>query len=164
MTFGGLPAAGNALLFEDKAEVVFSGTEADYGLLLHVKAHNRLRSVDPVLVHTPHHVVQNNFCGSKSHTITSLSRMNFRRLTPIHFPYRCHGLIAPSSPPISSQIFEDGFFPDKDLAAAGSFKLEVINEQPAAAAAAADYESVVCNLDYRGRVEVRDSEYGVLRS
>ena len=51
MTFGGLPAAGNALLFEDKAEVVFSGTEADYGLLLHVKAHNRLRSVDPVLVH-----------------------------------------------------------------------------------------------------------------
>ena len=72
--------------------------------------------------------------------------------------------LPPSSPPISSQIFEDGFFPDKDLAAAGSFKLEVINEQPAAAAAAADYESVVCNLDYRGRVEVRDSEYGVLRS
>ena len=69
-----------------------------------------------------------------------------------------HNLID-SSVPSLTQIFEDAFFPDKDLAA-GSFMLEVINEQPAEA----EYETASCNLEYRGSVEVRDSEFGVLRS
>ena len=64
-----------------------------------------------------------------------------------------------STAPSLTQIFEDAFFPDKDLAA-GSFMLEVINEQPAEA----EYETAACHLEYRGSVEVRDSEFGVLRS
>ena len=50
VTFGGVPTTDKALLFEDKAEVVFSSVEADPGLLLQIKAHNRLPTIDPAMV------------------------------------------------------------------------------------------------------------------
>ena len=50
MTFGGVPTTDKALLFEDKAEVAFSSVEADPGLLLQIKAHNRLPTIDPAMV------------------------------------------------------------------------------------------------------------------